>query len=1072
MLRSTFLLIALIFTITAQGQQLDHIQGELIVQFHPKIENVESILTRYTDYRGRKTFVKTKRCLSPTMNIWQLKFDFTTIHERQFLQTLRQDRLVDNAQFNHLIKPRNTPNDPDFLQQWQYLNGGNPDADLDAELAWDLTTGGVTVNGDTIVVAAFDDGVDFTHEDFGDNLWKNHGEIPDNGIDDDNNGYIDDVNGWNASTDNGDVSGGGSHGTPVMGIMGAQGNNGIGVTGVNWDVKLMVVQTRSFADYSEATLLAGYNYPLALRKLYNETNGEQGAFVVATNTSWGLDNGMVADAPIWCALFDSLGTVGILNCGATANANTNVDIQGDLPTTCPSDYLIGVTNVTRNGDKDFLAGFGKEHIDLGAFGESVYTLSRNNRYGIFGGTSGATPHVTGAIGLLYSASCNNLGDLMKSNPAAAALLVRQYILEGVQPNESLDTITATGGQLNLYNSLQLLIAACGPCPPVVSISSSNIIDVSAQINWISSNEETTATLRYRVLGTTDWINLTDVKAPYALDNLVACTDYEYQVSSICGEETNGFSKSFFFKTDGCCIPPQNIQITAVTTDKINLAWDALFAGKMYEVNFRITETGETQVFTTPNNSMELTDLTACTMYEFQVRTICENLTTDFSPLQTISTAGCGSCTDATYCEATGKFDDEWIEKVTFNTLSNESGSESGYGDYTGFSTDINTLGTYDLTVNIGYDGFPFVENVQAWIDYNQDGVFDEETENVVNIEEDITNELVMPITIPADAIAGLTRMRIAIKWREGNDTTKPQPCGTYDFGEIEDYCVNIIRLEGACFTPSDLKLLDTPINDIAVIGWDTAAGGLTYNYRYRVQGTTDWVEKNTDNPSAVFLSGLDKCSTYEIQAQSLCDSMKTSEFSESFQFSTFCTCSPPTNIQQVDTLPNRVNLVWDANTMADKYEVNLNKVGETSITRLVVDENDATITSLDKCNEYEVKIRSFCLDTNGVFSESFKLVTACDVAITDVPLDIEAINVYPNPVINNLQVAIDLKTATNLTLKLYDVSGKVLLNQKEGRVLAGQTTIALTLGDLASGIYLLGIETDKGQTVRRVVKFR
>ena len=970
MLRSILLLLSLIFTTTIFGQQIDHVQGELIVQFHPKVENVQSIMTNYTTYRGRNTLVQTKRCLAQGMNIWQLKFDFTTIHERQFLETLRKDRLVYNAQFNHLIKPRNTPNDPDFLQQWQYLNSENPDADLDAELAWDITTGGVTVNGDTIVVAAIDDGVDFNHEDFGNNLWKNYKEIPDNGIDDDNNGYIDDVNGWNARTDNGNVRGGGSHGTPVMGIMGAKGNNGIGVTGINWDVKLMLVQNNGF-DATEATLLAGYNYPLAQRKLYNETNGAQGAFVVATNTSWGIDNGMAADAPIWCALFDSLGTVGILNCGATANANTNVDVEGDLPTTCPSDYLIGVTNVNRTGSKDFLAGFGKEHIDLGAFGEDAYTLARNNRYGTFGGTSGATPHVTGAIGLLYAAPCNNFGDLMKSNPAEAALLVRQYILEGVQPNEFLDTITSTGGQLNLNNSLQLLIQACGPCPPPLSISTSNVIDVSAQIDWISSQEETTATLRYRPLGAANWINLSGVTAPYSLTNLTACTDYEYQLKSDCGDETSGYTRSFLFKTDGCCIPPENIRVTEVATNSIKIEWNPLFAAKNYEVNFRVLGGGNVGLVTTENNFIEFTELSSCTVYEFQVRTICENQTTDFSSIQTITTAGCGSCTDATYCEALGKFDDEWISKVTLNTLLNESGTDAGYGDYTGLSTDLNTLETYDLTVNIGYDGFPFAENVQVWIDYNQDGEFDEETENIVNIEEDILNELISEITIPVDAKPGLTRMRVAIKWREGSDTSKPKPCGTFDFGEVEDYCVNIIQSEAPCFVPDNFELLDVPINDVAVVGWQAAAGGLTYNYRYRIQGTADWTMQTTDNPSAVFLTRLERCSGYEIQAQSLCDSMKMSDFSPSFLFNSACECAPPVNIQQIDTLPNSVKIVWDATPMADRYEVNLNKIGETAIIRLVVEDNEAMITSLDKCSEYEAKVRGFCLDTDGVFSATF-----------------------------------------------------------------------------------------------------
>jgi len=554
-------------------------------------------------------------------------------------------------------------------------------------------------------------------------------------------------------------------------------------------------------------------------------------------------------------------------------------------------------------------------------------------------------------------------------------------------------------------------------------------------------------------------------------NLTACTDYEFQIKSDCDDETSGYSPSYFFKTDGCCIPPENIRVTEVTTDRIKIEWDALFAAKSYEINFRTAGSEDTQLVTTTDNFVEFMDLTTCAVYEFQVRTICENFTTDFSAVQTIPTTGCGSCTDATYCESIGKFEDEWITNVTINTLANESVSDGGYGDYTGLSTDLNTLETYDISINVGYDGFPFDENIQVWIDYNQDGEFDEETENVIDLEEDVQNEYMGTITIPADAKPGLTRMRVAIKWRGGSDSSKPKPCGIFDFGEVEDYCVNIVQIVAPCFVPDSLTLLDDPINDIAVLGWNEATGALTYNYRYRVQGTSEWTEKITDNPSAVFLTGLERCKAYEIQTQSLCDSMEVSEFSEVFLFNTACECAPLMNIQQKDTLPNRINLVWDANEMVDEYELNLNKVGETSITRLVVAENEATITNLDKCSTYEVKVRGFCLDTDGVFSQLFEVATACDVALTTVPLDVEKLTVYPNPFVNQLQVAIDLITTTNLTLKLYDVSGQLILTKVQGQVMAGERTIELSTSDLASGIYLLGIETDNGQTVRRVAKF-
>src|SRR5690606_5975802 len=125
-----------------------------------------------------------------------------------------------------------------FTEQWHWLNtgagGGLLDADIDAEIAWDFTTGGLTANGDTIVVAIIDSGLDYNHEDIAANVWINHSEIPGNGIDDDGNGYVDDVYGWNAYDENGDIWGN-SHGLQVAGMVGAVGNNGIGITGMNWN---------------------------------------------------------------------------------------------------------------------------------------------------------------------------------------------------------------------------------------------------------------------------------------------------------------------------------------------------------------------------------------------------------------------------------------------------------------------------------------------------------------------------------------------------------------------------------------------------------------------------------------------------------------------------------------------------------------------------------------------------------------------------------------------------------------------------------------------------------------------
>ena len=165
------------------------------------------------------------------------------------------------------IEWRRVPNDPDFsVQDGLQL--------IDIERAWDFTTGGTTPSGRQIVIAIMDEGYDVTHEDLIPNLWTNPGEIPNNGFDDDNNGYIDDHLGLNVATDN-DQHVVRSHGTSVSGIIGARGNNGIGISGVAWDAQLLLVSgVRSSSGIIEAN-----NYIRDQRRLYNESNGAEGCLL-------------------------------------------------------------------------------------------------------------------------------------------------------------------------------------------------------------------------------------------------------------------------------------------------------------------------------------------------------------------------------------------------------------------------------------------------------------------------------------------------------------------------------------------------------------------------------------------------------------------------------------------------------------------------------------------------------------------------------------------------------------------------------------------------------------------------
>ena len=388
-----------------------------------------------------------KRLLSQRLNIWLFEIaDKAESREVKMDQLWKNPdvRVIQNNHTNITLREA-IPDDPYFSQQWA-------PAIISLPQAWEeFTTGGVTATGDTIVVAVIDGGADWTHEDL--NCWINTHEIPNNGIDDDNNGYVDDYRGWNAYNHNGYV-GSSHHGTHVSGIIGAVGNNEIGVCGVNWNVKVMSI-CGSSGD--ESIVVEAYSYALEMRARYNETNGEEGAFIVSTNSSFGVDYGNPDDYPIWCSMYDEMGNVGILSCGAGPNLNVNVDVVGDVPSTCPGNYLIGITNTTSQDVKNSGAGYGINNIDIGAPGTSIYSTTPNNNYGNSTGTSMATPQVSGTIALMYAALPEEMMQVCKSDPALFCLSVRQSLFDGADHLTSLDGLVASGRRLNAYGAIENLL---------------------------------------------------------------------------------------------------------------------------------------------------------------------------------------------------------------------------------------------------------------------------------------------------------------------------------------------------------------------------------------------------------------------------------------------------------------------------------------------------------------------------------------------------------------------------------------------------------------------------------------
>jgi serine protease len=481
------LTLGLIVSSNAQiSSEQNYVPGEILV----KVNRIPG----ETDLQELKSSFEIT-LISRNFNIYLFKYDFQVQDYLSSIELLKKFDWVEQFQKNHRVTRRTVPNDPLYSDQWQHPH-------IQSEKIWEMQTSGVTAFGDTIVIALIDDGIDATHPDLADNVWYNRHETR-NGLDDDGNGYIDDLRGWNSylhADSIFDPIEKASHGTPVAGIIGAVGDNGIGIAGINWHVKLMATNGGSV----ESDIVESYDYILSNKKLYLSSNGNKGAFVVATNSSFGTDGLKPEDAPLWCAMYDSMGKYGIMSMGATSNSNVNVDVEGDLPSLCPSKFFISVTDTDKN-DKINGTGFGQVNVDIGAPGHLtkttaswVDTASVGGWYRSFGHTSAATPYVTAAMGVLFSNACDSYLNLYQSDPEAALGLARKFILEGVDSSTLLATKISSGGRLNLYKMVAKMNEWCFPVsnpePPnsdlhIYPNPTSGLVSISSEVEWSKMSVE-------------------------------------------------------------------------------------------------------------------------------------------------------------------------------------------------------------------------------------------------------------------------------------------------------------------------------------------------------------------------------------------------------------------------------------------------------------------------------------------------------------------------------------------------------------------------------------------------------
>lgn len=898
----TFSLFFLVFVFghrLAFSQKLDHRLGQFIVLLDPSCSPAEfvsaSLSGRSSSAAGDFRLLKV---LNPDWNMILVGFDHVHNHEDKVRKQLMSLPCVRLIQRNHLIQYRKKPNDTYYDRQWCHFNdgsqGGVKGADFRSEAAWDLSTGGLTENGDTIVLCIIDDGLDINHYDIRANLWKNFSEIPMNGLDDDGNGYVDDYNGWNTFNQS-DVFDKGRHGTPVCGIAAARGNNNLGVTGIIWNVKLMFVS----GGGDEASAIMSYSYPWQARKEYNRTGGKKGAFVVATNSSWGADYRKPEEAPLWCAVYDSLGAVGILNAASTTNLEINVDVEGDLPTTCTSDFLITVTNMDWFDQKDQTSGFGPVSVDLGAFGENVFTLAPDNSLGFFKGTSAASPQIAGAIALLYSMPCNSAAAIALHDPAAAALQFKRLILDQVRPIESLRAVTTSGGVLDLER-------AAGAMLPVNYSVFPDMIRFQPGLN----NLQYPVVIEFRATGMSEWTrdSLMSDQDKVEFRALRSCADYEFRVLGGC-EKLNLLSSIQKIKTGGCCLAPDKAWVLTEGTHDVKIA--LVKRPGLTDVGMLIRGAGQMEWDTVllPGNlpdSIVVSGLIPCNQYECRFYSFCGvNELSGLSEKLILRTKGCENCTDKNYCNrGRPQSQFEWIESIGIDGDAFASGNNLGYGNFVGTGRQwlLQSGQTHVLKIIPGYSLDSSKMHMAAWFDFNGNGIF-ENSENVIPAGTLARGEMSFSFGVPASAINGIIRARIMLKYGE-NNSDPPMPCGQgLEFGEYEDYCLTVSY--ESCGSISGVTLSGVT-GSTAWIQFSKDKPSDEVYYQYRKARDLQWTSGLTRNTDLV-LSGLDSCSAYELRLNLVCSGYYTGFLNLDFQtLGTGCqtTSSDPVEQRKLNVFPN------------------------------------------------------------------------------------------------------------------------------------------------------------------------
>ncbi|WP_018692184.1 S8 family serine peptidase [Algicola sagamiensis] len=444
---------------------------------------IDSVIVRY--HSPAPLAVAKRSSLSSTLKVVKAS---STQSVQALIQYYQKQPNVAYVEPNYLLKQEDVPNDPDFHRLWAFQNdgsaGGIVGADIDAPGAWAIHQGSRNV-----IIGIIDSGIDYRHEDLAPNIWVNPNEIPNNQIDDDENGYVDDIYGISALKNTADPMDTNRHGTHVAGIIGATGNNEKGIVGVNWQTQMVgcsFIGSSGFGSVADAVKCL--DYMIALK-----ANGQP---IRVINASWGGGG----DSQTLKEAIQRAAEADIIFVASAGNDGRNTDQTIHFPSGYDLENIVSVASTDRLDQLSSFSNYGQVTVDVAAPGSGIYSTVPGDSYASLSGTSMAAPMVTGTFALMLA---------RKPDLTAEALISRFY--DSTEKLTHLFDKVPEGRRLNLARALEY----ADPIP-------SFVIDFSDDIHAIAQGSNSAMTLSLRSLF--DWSGEAKLTILHIPDGVTATLD--------------------------------------------------------------------------------------------------------------------------------------------------------------------------------------------------------------------------------------------------------------------------------------------------------------------------------------------------------------------------------------------------------------------------------------------------------------------------------------------------------------------------------------------------------------------